>query len=136
VLVVPEARFVAEVDAIVSLGGDGTMLGAMRLAVDRPVPVLGVNYGNVGFLVEIVPADALVLSTPTGSTAYNYAAGAPVIAPAAEVLAVTPVAPMSGVSHSIILPARDAVVLRASDGPTAMVRVDGIGWRSLDPAVP
>jgi NAD+ kinase len=50
-------EFVDRVDAIVSLGGDGTMLGAMRLVVDRGVPVLGVNHGNVGFLVEVAPAE-------------------------------------------------------------------------------
>jgi NAD+ kinase len=201
VVVVSDAEFAAGVDVVVSLGGDGTMLGAMRLAVDRPVPVLGVNYGNVGFLVEIAPAelagalervhagdfeveshscialeegdaavvafndvvvggaqpgatvevdllvdgaqfgyyrcDALILSTPTGSTAYNYAAGGPVISPAAEVLAVTPVASMSGVSRSIVLPARDVVTLRgAARSAPPMLRVDGNAWRSLDPATP
>ena len=48
--------------AVVSLGGDGTMLGALRLVARRPVPVLGVNLGNVGFLVEVEPdelSDAL-----------------------------------------------------------------------------
>ncbi|WP_329048676.1 NAD(+)/NADH kinase [Amycolatopsis sp. NBC_01488] len=57
VAVVSDTAFAGGVDAIVSLGGDGTMLGALRLAVDRPVPVLGVNYGNVGFLVEIAPPE-------------------------------------------------------------------------------
>jgi NAD+ kinase len=52
---VSEARFVDEVDWLVSLGGDGTMLGALRLVARRPVPVLGVNLGSLGFLVEIEP---------------------------------------------------------------------------------
>jgi NAD+ kinase len=53
--IVPDAEFVGAVDGVVALGGDGTMLGAMRLVIDRPVPVLGVNHGHLGFLVEIVP---------------------------------------------------------------------------------
>jgi NAD+ kinase len=40
---------------LISLGGDGTMLGALRLAAQRPVPILGVNLGNRGFLVEVQP---------------------------------------------------------------------------------
>jgi NAD+ kinase len=45
----------AECDGVLSLGGDGTMLGALRLVADRPVPVLGVHLGNLGFLVEVTP---------------------------------------------------------------------------------
>jgi NAD+ kinase len=52
---VSEAQLVDEVDALISLGGDGTMLGALRLVAQRPVPILGVNLGNLGFLVEVEP---------------------------------------------------------------------------------
>jgi NAD+ kinase len=193
---VSDDEFTDQVDAIISLGGDGTMLGAMRLSVGRPVPVLGVNYGNVGFLVEIPPrglptaldrlaggqfdiephscvevddghatavafndvvvagadagiaveldltvegvrfgyyrCDALILATPTGSTAYNYAAGGPVVSPGADVLALTPVAPMTGVSRSIVLPAHDTVTIHnAPDSSGATVRIDGIPWSTL-----
>ncbi|MEJ2867754.1 NAD(+)/NADH kinase [Actinomycetospora sp. OC33-EN08] len=196
---VPDEAFLEQVHALVSLGGDGTMLGAMRLALDRPVPVLGVNYGNVGFLVEVTPAelgsvldrlpsgefvvephscveleagggtaaafndvvlgaaepggsveleleveatpfgyyrcDALVVSTPTGSTAYNYAAGGPVISPGADVLAMTPVAPMTGLSHSVVLPAADIVRLRnVATGRDAVIRLDGNAWGDLSPS--
>jgi NAD+ kinase len=52
---VSAAQLADQADALVSLGGDGTMLGALRLVAHRPVPVLGVNLGNLGFLVEVQP---------------------------------------------------------------------------------
>ena len=52
---VSEAELVDRADALISLGGDGTMLGALRLVAHRPVPVLGVNLGHLGFLVEVQP---------------------------------------------------------------------------------
>jgi NAD+ kinase len=52
---VSEAELVDRADALISLGGDGTMLGALRLVAGRPVPVLGVNLGSLGFLVEVEP---------------------------------------------------------------------------------
>jgi NAD+ kinase len=57
VTVVSDAELAARADAVVSLGGDGTMLGALRLVARRPVPVLGVNLGNLGFLVEVQPEE-------------------------------------------------------------------------------
>jgi NAD+ kinase len=55
--VVSDAQLSERADAVVSLGGDGTMLGALRLVARRPVPVLGVNLGNLGFLVEVQPEE-------------------------------------------------------------------------------
>ena len=54
---VSAAQLVEEAEALISLGGDGTMLGALRLVAHRPVPILGVNLGNLGFLVEIEPRE-------------------------------------------------------------------------------
>ena len=191
--IVPEARFLADVDGVIALGGDGTMLGAMRLVIDRPVPVLGVNHGNLGFLVEVTPAqlpsaldrlaagdfsiepygcltvdagavelgtrfgfndvvlgrpgragavsvdlsvndqrygyyrgDAVLVSTPTGSTAYNYAAGGPVLSPSSDAVVITPVAPQSGISRPVVLGAQDQLSLSvAADSAPVAVDVDG-----------
>jgi NAD+ kinase len=57
VTVVSDAELAEQADAVVSLGGDGTMLGALRLVARRPVPVLGVNIGSLGFLVEVQPEE-------------------------------------------------------------------------------
>jgi NAD+ kinase len=54
---VSRAELVSDVDSVISLGGDGTMLGALRLVAQRPVPVLGVNLGSLGFLVEVEPQE-------------------------------------------------------------------------------
>ena len=40
-------------DAVLALGGDGTMLGALALAAPHRVPVLGVNLGTLGYLTEV-----------------------------------------------------------------------------------
>jgi NAD+ kinase len=188
--IVSDERLVAEVDGLIALGGDGTMLGAMRLVIGRKVPVLGVNHGNLGFLVEVAPSqlpsalgqlaagdftmeqhtclevtaggtigfgfndvvlgrsgrtgavsvdltvnglqygyyrgDAVVTSTPTGSTAYNYAAGGPVLSPSSGAVVITPVAPMSGISRSVVLGADDRVCLTvAADSAPVAVDIDG-----------
>ncbi|MFG6201796.1 NAD(+)/NADH kinase [Nonomuraea sp. JJY05] len=192
-IVTPE-EFVERADGVISLGGDGTMLGAMRLVVGRQVPVLGVNHGHLGFLIEVTPAelepaldrlaeghytlephscleaddhtafndlvvtaaeplasltldlevnglshgyyrgDAVIACTPTGSTAYNHAAGGPIISPSTEAVALTPVAPMSGISRPVILGKDDRIVLRNPSGDvTLLFSVDGTPARPLPP---
>ena len=188
-------------DALVSLGGDGTMLGALRLVADRPIPALGVNFGTLGFLVEIEPpelpaalsriaageatlelrsalrvtagdteviafnevavvripgegfvhanlevdgtrygyyrADALIVATPTGSTAYSYAAGGPVLSPAGEGIVITPASPMNGISRPLVLSADEAVGLELVDGSgSPAVEVDGAIAGKLTPGSP
>ena len=44
-------------DLIIVVGGDGTLLGTARIAVTHEVPVLGINLGRLGFLVDISPDD-------------------------------------------------------------------------------
>ncbi|HEY3376471.1 MAG TPA: NAD(+)/NADH kinase [Armatimonadota bacterium] len=53
-----DATLMSGADLAISIGGDGTMLGAVRIAAPERVPVLGVNAGALGFLTELTP-DAL-----------------------------------------------------------------------------
>jgi NAD+ kinase len=177
-------------DLVVSLGGDGTMLRAMRLADRQRAPVLGVNLGKLGFLAEVdVPdlpdalsavdaheftveprlaidaivgdrvltafndvalvrfpgqetarvavrpsghpfvsyaADAIVVATPAGSTAYSFSAGGPIVSPAVEALLVTPASPHSAYNRGLVLSLRDSLALEIlADSGSLAVEVDG-----------
>jgi NAD+ kinase len=185
-------------DLVVSLGGDGTMLRALRLADGHRAPVLGVNLGKLGFLAEVdVPdlpaaltsideqkftveprlavdavlgeqvvtafndvalvrfpglataavavraaghpfvsyaADAVVVATPTGSTAYSFSAGGPIVSPAVEALLVTPAAPHSAYNRGLVLSIQDSLALEVlpSSGRLA-VEVDGQVAANVEP---
>ena len=56
---VPVERLPSEADIIVSLGGDGTLIGVARYVASNSVVLLGVNFGNLGFLTEIRPEELL-----------------------------------------------------------------------------
>jgi NAD+ kinase len=193
---VSREELAATSDSLIALGGDGTLLGAMRLVAARPVPVLGVNLGRLGFLAEVegrdldaalealaegrattetraclvvrhdeteqlafndavlarVPGaglveatmsvagqpyghykcDALILATPMGSTAYNYAAGGPVVSPGAAGVLVTPSAPLNGIARSLLLGPSEGLTLELTAGSPA-VELDGVLSGRLEP---
>ncbi len=187
---VTDAELGRRADLLVSLGGDGTMLRAMRLADRQTCPVLGVNLGKLGFLAEVdVPdlpdalsavdahdftveprlaidaivgdqiftafndvalvrfpgqptarvavragghpfvryaADAIVVATPAGSTAYSFSAGGPIVSPAVEALLVTPAAPHSAYNRGLVLSLLDSLALEIlADSGALAVEVDG-----------
>jgi NAD+ kinase len=70
-----------------------------------------------GELFTTFAADALLVATPTGSTAYNLSARGPIVAPELQALIVTPVAPHQLFDRSLVL------------GPTDTVRLELLGWR-------
>lgn len=78
------------------------------------------------FLVSEVKADGFIIASPTGSTAYNLAAGGPILHPESKVFVVTPVAPHSLTSRPLILP-DDLQMSFKTDSRTrsAQVIVDG-----------
>ena len=171
-----------EVDLIIVLGGDGTLLAmAARIATaQRDVPILGVNFGSLGFLTEIridelnasldqvlkgtatfderamlvadahrggevdshvvlndvvftktslsrmiqlsvfvngvfvtrVKADGLIVASATGSTAYNLAAGGPIVHPSVDALVLTPIAPHTLTNRPVVIPGNALVEIR------------------------
>ena len=194
-----------QVDLIVVLGGDGTLLATARALNRKPVPLLAVNLGGLGFLtvitreelfatLELVLAgnlrsecrvqieadivradeviasylalndavlnkgaiarvldfdvwidnkfistyksDGLIVSTPTGSTAYSLAAGGPVIIPSVAAFIVTPICAHTLTNRPIVLPDSAAIeVAVKSQRESVYLTVDGqvgIALRSDD----
>jgi NAD+ kinase len=169
-----------DIDLLIALGGDGTLLRGSRSVADMRVPVVGINHGDLGFLaaygrdqlldcltdavegrlrweprlrmgVEVrrggklfatetavndvyikhgqIPrllrlatrvgdqdlahykADGLIVTTPLGSTAYNLAAGGPIIAPGTHVFTITPICPHSLTLRPVVVSAEDGVTV-------------------------
>ena len=189
-------REIAEMsDALVVLGGDGTLLAAAHL-LERPVPMLGVNFGSLGFLTEITlaelyptlegvldgsyryderrmlravvksprqedqlgdvlndvvitkaalsriieldvsvdgmfvsafRADGLIVSSPTGSTAYNLAAGGPILHPALPAVVLTPICPHMLTNRPLVVSddAKIEIHLRAGREGEVHITFDG-----------
>jgi NAD+ kinase len=101
-----------------------------RGAVSR---LIGLDVSVDGELVTHYRCDGLIVSSPTGSTAYSLSAGGPVVFPTAEVFTLTPICPHALSNRSIILPLTSTIRVKATNPmPATMLSVDGQGVAELD----
>lgn len=92
--------------------------------------VINFNIYVNGELINTYHADGVIVSTPTGSTAYNLSAGGPIVEPTATMLVVTPICSHALNTSSIVLSAEDEIVIELGEGrdggmEEAMVSFDG-----------
>lgn len=195
-------RHVSELDLLVTLGGDGSILRAARMAARHGVAILGINLGRLGFLAELEPgewnaclprllageywlegrmmlhaeywpedpdagsceegcrgvyealndvvvsrgslarivrveafldggfltrymADGLIVSTPTGSTAYALAVGGPILPPELRNILLIPIAPHLSMGRAIVLSEGVEVKMQVRTDHQAILTVDG-----------
>jgi NAD+ kinase len=78
-----------------------TRCGALR--------IIEFNVYVNGELLNTYRADGMIISTPTGSTAYNLSAGGPIVKPTAEMIVITPICPHSLQARSIVVPGTDRI---------------------------
>lgn len=89
----------------------------------RMVPIeVSVN----GAFFNKYTADGLILATPTGSTAYSFSAGGPVVAPNNEVIIMTPISPHSLFGRSVVLNPKDKVDVKVPSELNTVVGIDGV----------
>jgi NAD+ kinase len=101
------------------------------------VTPLTLHVGDESGMEEVgsFAADGVILSTPTGSTAYSMSAGGPIIAPEVEAVVVTPICPHSLAVRPLVVPAHQVICVGSLD-PAAdhQLTVDGQVVHSLGPA--
>lgn len=99
-------------DAVVSRGGHSRIVN-LELSIDRE-------------LVDRIPGDGLIVSTPTGSTAYSLSSGGPIIHPELTLLLITPICPHTLHNRSYIASDSSRVIIRICDYPyQAVLAIDG-----------
>lgn len=189
---------------VIVIGGDGTLLSAARSLADSNTPILGINLGRLGFLVDVSPhdmldvidqvlaghykdecrfllqawveragkelisssafndivvhirdvarmidfstyidnvfvneqrADGLVISTPTGSTAYALSSGGPLIHPSLEAMTLVPICPHTLSNRPIVIGAdcKVEVVINENNRSTPQISWDGQSNFDLEP---
>jgi NAD+ kinase len=72
------------------------------------------------------PADGIIVSTPTGSTAYSLSAGGPILDPRVQALVITPISPHTFNSRAVVVPGDDVITVEVTGpDPEAILSVDG-----------
>jgi len=187
-------------DLLVSMGGDGTLLRAAHIAMPHGIPVLGVDFGRVGFLTEVerarfdqvlrgllaegvetedrtaleahvagadrrylaindiyldrserghivtfsinisglqvadIPADGIVIASPTGSTAYFLSAGGPIMAPGLDAFGIAPISPHTLFSRPLVVSASETIrISLPRDSRPANLYADGKLETAMEP---
>lgn len=175
-----------DIDCVIVIGGDGSLIEAARVFHAREIPILGINMGTLGYLTEVevkdiaeavgrlasgdyalesrmmiegtfadggrdvalndivvsrkgvlrvlhfrlyvngellnsYEADGIIISTPTGSTAYNLSAGGPIVEPTASMIVITPICSHALNTSSIVLSAEDEIVIEIGKGRNGTV---------------
>lgn len=195
--VASQAEIATQCDLAITVGGDGTLLNAARNMVDSNVPLLGVNLGRLGFLVDVSPdeitrrmheildgkfeeehrimltttiqrheggansvgdalndvvihkwevarmietetyingkfvntmrSDGLIVSTPTGSTAYALSAGGPILEPDMHAMIIVPICPHTMSYRPIVIDGESEIEIYVRENPHshAQVTCDG-----------
>jgi len=191
---------VPQLDLLITLGGDGTILRAARIGAPHQVRILGINMGRLGFLAEVQPAqwqerlkevlegnywlekrmmlraelwrsgecvetyvalndvvisrgslarvirlgahieghylttyqgDGLIVSTPTGCTAYALACGGPILPPELRSILLVPIAPHLSLDRAIVLAEGVTVSICVSTDHVAILTIDGQSMMEL-----
>lgn len=78
--------------------------------------VIHFNIYVDGAFLNSYEADGMIVSTPTGSTAYNLSAGGPIVEPTASMIVLTPICSHALNTSSIVLPAEDEIVIEIGEG--------------------
>lgn len=181
---------------LITIGGDGTLLRAARIAAPHRIPLLGINTGRLGFLTEMdgsatafaqlpeiirvgfdidertalevqshgrahfalndvvvartsphmtpfgifvdgkeaahVPADGIVVATPTGSTAYSLSAGGPILSPNVDGFIVTALLPHTLFARPLVVPTASTIEIVVDEETSGVtLNADGVSVDEL-----